>query len=83
MDKETNSIELRYELYDKNCHVIDASVESEGVVVFLQSVNWITSSIIPSSCKSSAVRRMISAASFARLLSFHKILAKPSGDNTE
>lgn len=42
MDKEANSIELRYELYDKNCHVIDASVESEGVVVFLQSVNYIS-----------------------------------------
>ena len=40
-------------------------------------------SIIPFRFKSAAVSSMTSAASSARFSSFHKIEAKPSGDNTE
>ena len=43
----------------------------------------IISSAIPNWCKSSAVIFIVSAAIFAKLLSFHKIPAAPSGEITE
>ena len=42
-----------------------------------------TASITPSFFRSAAVNFITSAASLARLLSFHKMLANPSGDSTE
>ena len=42
-----------------------------------------TASITPSFFRSAAVNFITAAASLARLLSFHKILANPSGDSTE
>ena len=47
------------------------------------SGSGITRSIIPSSFNSAAVIFMTRAASSARLLSFHRIDAKPSGERTE
>ncbi len=44
-DRENNSYELHSELADKNCHIMNAEVESASTVTFLKAINYISNAV--------------------------------------
>ena len=81
----TSSSPSIFSYFSRNLRILPLnSSHTTGIVSTVNSPGSSTiSSTIPSSYKSPAVSFITSAASGARLPSFHRILANPSGDRME